>query len=169
MSLPTDRSTLMQLITEERTHLEQTLNTMNATQLTEPGLDGGWSAKDVMAHLVFWEGNMLDRIRRAASGERIERSNRTPEEWESFINQRNDAAYQEARERPLADIQSAFATSYQEVIDSLNRWTDAQIFDPDGISANLGFNVVDLIAGDTYEHYKEHGDALRAWLSVDPI
>ena len=138
---------------------------MSDSQLTEPGLDGDWSAKDALAHLVFWEGSMLDRIRRAAAGENIERPQRTPEEWNSFINQRNAEAYTEARDRSLAEVCAAFATSYQEVLSTLAALTDTQLFAPEGLSANLGYNVGDLIAGDTYEHYQEHGDAIRTWLA----
>ena len=165
MGLQTERARLMQHLTQERERLERTINTTSDAKLSEPGLDGGWSAKDAMAHLVFWEGSMLDRIRRASAGERIERPERTPEEWDTFINQRNDDAYAQARDRSPDDVRSAFAASYQEVLDTLAALTDAQIFHPDGISANLGFNVVDLIAGDTYEHYSEHGDAIRNWLA----
>jgi hypothetical protein len=165
MSLPTERAALMDMIRAERARLEETIGAMTERQLTSPQLDGGWSPKDALAHLAYWETSMLDRVRRAAAGERIERSTMSDEERVHEIDTSNAQAYQEWRDRPLDDVRAVFAASYRDVIATLEGLSDQQIFGADGISKQLGYNVVELIAGDTYEHYQEHGDAIRAMLA----
>ena len=162
MSHPTDRAALMKVITEERQRLEDAIAALTDEQLTTPSLAGGWAPKDLMAHLAYWEASMLDRVRRAAAGEQIARIASTPEEATRVIDERNEQAFQEWRSRSLSDVRAAFAASYRDVLETLHGLSDEQIFGPDGISKGLGYPALDLIAGDTYEHYREHGDTMRA-------
>jgi hypothetical protein len=55
-----------------------------------------------------------------------------------------------------------FTASYRDVLETLQGLSDEQIFGADGISRGLGYPAIELIAGDTYEHYREHGDTMRA-------
>jgi hypothetical protein len=164
MAYPTDKAALGRLISETRAQLEATLAGMNEQQLTAPILEGGWSAKDMMDHLAFWEQSMLDRIQRAAGGERIHRPQATDEQRSAEIDRINTAAQAAAQSRQLADVRSEFDRSYLEVLSYIETLSESQIFDPGEISAMLGYPAIQLIAGDTYEHYQEHSEALQAAL-----
>lgn len=152
----------MQAISEERRRLEDAISALTDEQLTTASLEGGWAPKDLLAHLAFWEASMLDRLRRAAAGEQIARLASTPEEATRVIDERNERAFQEWRTRSLSDVRAVFTASYRDVLETLQGLSDEQIFGADGISKGLGYPAIELIAGDTYEHYREHGDTMRA-------
>ncbi|QQS45146.1 MAG: ClbS/DfsB family four-helix bundle protein [Acidobacteriota bacterium] len=47
---------LLEEIRIERTALNNTLATLSRRQMTQPGVtQGGWSVKDILAHLVEWQ------------------------------------------------------------------------------------------------------------------
>lgn len=162
MAYPTNKAALLRMIGEQHDRLETTIAAMSAAELTAPSLDGGWSAKDALAHLAFWEQNMLSRIRRAAAGERIERSHLTDEQRAAEVDRINAEAYLARREQPLAEVLAEFHRSYQEVRSYFDSLSEEQIFGSDAISAQLGYPVIELMAGDTYDHYSEHADAIQA-------
>ena len=50
-----DKSALLNTIQTERTRFEALLAPLSEEQLCSPTLDGGWSIKDIMAHVAEWE------------------------------------------------------------------------------------------------------------------
>ena len=59
MPRPTTKNQLLQAIEIERKALEELLSELSPAQMTQPGLVGEWSAKDVLAHLIEWEHMVL--------------------------------------------------------------------------------------------------------------
>ena len=54
------RRELFQEITVEREALNKLLKQIKARQMTLPGVTpGGWSVKDILAHVVGWQGRIL--------------------------------------------------------------------------------------------------------------
>ena len=48
---PESKVQLLELIEEAHSELERTMGLLNQEQIVEPGLEGGWSVKDVLSHI----------------------------------------------------------------------------------------------------------------------
>ena len=59
MPRPTSKTDLLAAIEKERSALETYLETLTLEQMTDPGIVGEWSVKDVLAHLIEWEQMVL--------------------------------------------------------------------------------------------------------------
>jgi uncharacterized protein (TIGR03083 family) len=162
---PTTKETLLDAIRAGRARLEEVVAAIPEARLGEPGVEGQWSAKDVLAHLAFWERSMMERVRAAARGELPNRPERSESEQRAHVDRINAEAYAAAKDRPAGEVLADFRASYQEVLALVGALTPEQLFGPGSIAERTGVPVLDLIAGDTYEHYREHGDAIRAWLA----
>ena len=71
--------------------------------------------------------------------------------------------YQENKDRPLAVVIADFRLSYQRVLASVQSISEEALNAPFPWSKSENA-VWGLIAGNTYEHYEEHGGIIRRWL-----
>jgi uncharacterized protein (TIGR03083 family) len=168
MSDTIGKAELIDLIQTERARLEALLGQLTEAQLAQPGVAGDWSAKDIMAHLAFWEQKMLQRTQAVVRGERPEILRVEGEEWETTMNRINDQNFAANRARPLPEVQADFQRSYEQVLAVMEGITDDDLAETSPATQLLGRPLHDLISGDTYEHYREHGDAIRAWVEKQP-
>jgi hypothetical protein len=63
------KTNMMDSITEERKLLEDQIFSLTEGQMLQPTLEGGWSVKDMMAHITAWEGLMIGWLKTAMLGE----------------------------------------------------------------------------------------------------
>ena len=59
MPRPTSIPDLLAAIEKERGALETLLEPLTPEEMTDPGVVGEWSVKDVLAHLIEWEQMVL--------------------------------------------------------------------------------------------------------------
>ena len=109
MPRPTTKHQLLEAIELERSALEEFLAGLSPEQMTQPGLVGEWSAKDVLAHLIEWEQMVLNWYSAGVKGNVPV----TPSEEYNWgqTPQLNQKIYEKHRDRPLADIQKDFKSS----------------------------------------------------------
>src|SRR5262245_23798530 len=95
-----DKTELLNNMRAGRARLESALAQVSQEQMTVPGLEGGWSVKDLLAHIEFWE-------RRATTLFRILMRGEQPESQvdDASVDALNAKVYNENRERPLAEVQ----------------------------------------------------------------
>lgn len=88
-----------QLIEQVRlTHAawEAAVRRLDDVQILAPGVAGDWSVKDIIAHLAWHEGEMVNLLQaHVLAGSEM---------WGWPLDERNHAIYLANRERPLADI-----------------------------------------------------------------
>jgi uncharacterized protein (TIGR03083 family) len=126
MPRPTSKDDLLTAIDQERSALEELLETLTPAQMTEPGLVGDWSAKDVLAHLFEWEQMVLGWHQAGLRGE-------TPElpapgfKW-SQTPQLNQQIYEKHRERPLDEVLELFRASHQEILATIQGLSNEELF-----------------------------------------
>lgn len=141
------RSSLLSLMQTEHTQLEALLNTLSEEQLLRPGVTGSWSVKDVLAHLMWWEQDMISEI---LQGVEIDPGLN----GESWSTERANALMVEAkREIPLSEVLVAFHDSYQQVLQMVEGLTEADL-----ASDDLYIHLVN----NTGNHYGEH----RRWIEA---
>jgi hypothetical protein len=122
---------------------------MDVAQLVRPGFAGDWSAKDVIAHITWHEREMIGMIAaRALEGSDL---------WNLPLDERNDAIYRANRGRSLDEVRREAAEVYARLLDALQTLSDGDLHDA-GRFAGMppDWQPVEVIAGNTYEHYQDH-------------
>jgi hypothetical protein len=126
MPRPTTKNQLLDAFRIERGALEQFLAEPSPEQMTQPGIVGNWSVKDVLAHLIEWEQMMLRWYSAGLKGE----VPATPSEnfhW-GQLPQLNQQIYEKHRDRQLADIQKEFKSSYKKIWNTIQGLSDEDLF-----------------------------------------
>jgi hypothetical protein len=115
-------------------------------QMTERTLDG-WSVKDHLAHIAFWDDLRADEVIRISAGQgsawRL-----TSEEDEAI----NVIATRARWDLPLPQVLYEFETSKRRFMDALERAT------PEGLDASR-YGEAGLVS----EHEAEHTGWIRRW------
>lgn len=155
------KSQLIMEIQSEREQLEETLAQIDQERLTEPGAQDGWSVKDILAHIVAWETLMVGWVETTLRGDDPQVSFQD-ETWD--LDQFNEGLYQENRHKPLEQVLAEFHASYPRALGVAQAVPEEDLFDPHRFPWRAGKPLWQLVAGNTSYHYKEHNQALRAWL-----
>ncbi len=169
MPRPTSKTELQAAIAKERGALDAYLETLTAEQLVAPDIVGEWSPKDVLAHLVAWEQMCLGWYRAGLRGELPAlpapgfKWNQTP-----ALNQQIYAQY---RDRPLDEIMSLYAASFDEITAVIADLANDLLFTP-GQFAWTGKNTMGTyFVSATSSHYlwarKEISKGFRARAKAD--
>lgn len=156
---------LIETTRASRSAFDALLDRMTAAQLTDGSLDGGRSAKDVLAHVTLWERLMCDAIETSLRGETPE----WPEPGSTItdVDAINEREFLANRDRPLADVRRESAESYQRAMRVVESLSDAQVSDPKAFAwvAGRGYPLSVMIRANMDEHYDEHTEQISAWLA----
>jgi hypothetical protein len=153
-----DKEKLLDEMQKSYAALEALLTPLSEEQMTTPGVNGVWSIKDNLAHIVAWQQHELDRQRAIREGVEL------PEPWPGLsVDESNERIYQENKARPLADVRAELRTGHQQLIDTVEAMSNEDLNRP--IAWLNGNAPWEYIAGNTYEHYQEHGQIIRDWLA----
>lgn len=167
MNFPSDKQELLHRIRERHAEMEELLASLSPAQMTAPVLDDGWSVQDSLAHLAAWQDRMLGWIGNYQRGEAIVRwapgFEIDGDNSEQQMNRYNAFLFEQHRERELTDVLDDFRETFMNVVATIESLSDREIFDENYFPARNGSPLLDLIIGDTYEHYDEHSGWIRAW------
>lgn len=146
---------VLALIDDERARLDAALAGIPRERLETPGTDGGWSAKDVLAHITWSERELVGVLRqRALVGSEL---------WDLSQDDRNAAVYEQSRTRTLDDVLDEVRRNFAELRAEIARLSDAEMNNPTAIADMPGgLTPWQLLAGGTWRHYAEHLPALQA-------
>ena len=146
---------VLSLIDEGHARLDAALGRISRERMVAPGVDGEWSAKDIMAHLAWSEREMVGVLRqRAMVGSAL---------WGLSQDERNAAVYAENRDRSLDDVLDEAQRVFVALRAEIARLSDAEMADPTLIADMPGvLTPWQLLAGNTWRHYEEHLPALQA-------
>jgi hypothetical protein len=152
----------MEFLEEERDAWApyEALAALTDEQLTRPvEAAHGWSGRDLMGHLLAWQGVALEAAQELAVNETSDRFARMTAEWdERGADTVNDDLQAAWAGRPLDEVRQAFASQPGELRGFLTvvpetRWLKH--------AENLK-----TFYEETTEHYEDHLDDLRAILAA---
>jgi hypothetical protein len=153
-----DKNRLLDEIRAGYSAFEAILAPLSTEQMTTPEVNGEWSIKDNIAHLNAWHGRLLNMLR--ATKEGVDLPDPTPGLAEEEIN---EMFYQQNKDRPFAEVQAEFHSTYQQVLQSVQALSNEELNKP--LSWREGRPIWPWIAGNTYEHYQEHAQIIQNWLA----
>ena len=172
----TGKAQLLADLKDEQAHWEALLQDIGKDHMTQPGVTGEWSIKDIVAHLTFWRRRTVGRFQAALRNEPP-----PPSLWpaqfgtEDEIDARDeDTAWDEVNawiyaanhDRPLADVLRDSRDVFQQLVETLGAFPDADLLTPDPTRFPwLGPEDLPLSGAVFFAHFhEEHEPDMRAWL-----
>src|SRR5687767_1360849 len=146
---------LTEQVRSGRAEWESVLARVPRERLTEPGLPGGWTVKDVLAHMTWGmrEGIGMMRAKRLVGSEL----------WKLDDDDRNAIVVARSRARPLEEILSDYEQTTTDYLRELAGLSDDELNDtarwpempPDWRPWRIIYDP---------KHYAHHARDLRDWL-----
>ena len=156
MKNPPGKAEFLEQIRLSRAELDEVINQLDPKSMTTPGVAGDWSVKDILAHVTWHEREMLNLVKaHALVGSDL---------WNLPLDQRNEAIYQENKNKVLKDVLAESKAVYESMMREMQTLSEEDLKDPARFAdMPSDWQPWDLIAQNTYEHYQDHLADLRAW------
>ena len=152
---------LLEAMRTARSNWEALVAEAGEARLTEPGVEGNWSLKDIIAHITYFETWATDNVLAFRRGE----PRPQPEYTGLEIDEENARIYERLRSKSLPQVLQESQVSFQRSIEAVQGLRDEDLYDPKFTRVpDADWAVFDLIEGDTFEHYDDHSASVRAWL-----
>jgi hypothetical protein len=152
------KTELLDKIVEERRLFFQPLDVIGRDvsiyQAESPILQNGWSIKDTIAHITEWELSMIRCLKTSLRGEV---PNQIPYELpDDEVGQINAAYYRRNKRKPLGQVIDESQDSYLLILDTIQRVSEEDLFDPHRFGWLAGKPFWPIVATNTCWHYEQH-------------
>lgn len=151
----------------ERAAWDALLTEVGEVRMTEPGVVGEWSVKDIVAHVSAYEQWTAEQLEASLRGETkpVTPGYFPPEANTSDIDERNEVIYRVNHDRALTDVLADARAAYSQLLAAVERLADADVSETHRFGWTSGKPLWEVIAGDSYDHYAEHMPDIRTWLA----
>jgi uncharacterized damage-inducible protein DinB len=141
-----ERQALLERYRQSRADLLTAIDGLSDEQMTETSIDG-WSVKDHLAHISFWDEVRASEVARISAGHESAWRMR-PEQDEA----QNAIVYDERKDLSVDQVRWEIETSRQRLLDAIASAT------PRGLDPSL-YGEAGLISG----HEAQHAGWLASW------
>jgi hypothetical protein len=158
-----DKSHVLEEIQTGRSEFDALLARLSDGQMLDAALDGGRSVKDILSHIAVWERRCVGWIETTIRGEIPER----PEPgvtWDQ-IDDLNERDFLRTRDYTLSEARDDYRRSYQQLLDLVKSMPEEDFGEAHRFSWWEGEPISTVIASNSFEHYREHAEQIRAWLA----
>ena len=146
-----NRQQLLQKLDQAWAQIKESYAGLSDSQLTEPGVMGDWSVKDILAHVTWWEEEALKHL------PLIIKEGRPPRYSTQYggIDAFNALMTERRQDLSLADVLQQQEETHRRLIDYLQSAPEEQFTRETRFRHRLRL--------DTYSHYPKHAKAIREW------
>lgn len=146
-----DRMELLDRIRSGRIEWEDALARFDKGNLTMPLLPNGWSVKDVIAHIGFWERRMVNLYGILADGN-------LPEDTidGETLDDLNERIFKDNLLVPLGIVKINEIEAFAALLDIAETAPETDLFDPQRFAWTEGEAFFNWIVENTYGHYADH-------------
>ena len=160
MGTTISKTQLLAELNNENAYWQALLDDIGEANMTQPEVAGGWSIKDIVAHLTGWRRRTVRRCQAVLKRE----PDFTPP-WPSELQEDDEInawIYEANRDRPLAEVLSDSREVFQQLMDTFAAFPDDKPQDPQifGWPAGEPLNGKSFFA----HFHEEHEPDMRAWL-----
>jgi len=124
---------------------------LSDSDMTEPGVTGSWSVKDIIAHVTTWEDESLRHLPLILAGEKTPRYSVTYGGIDSF----NALRTEEKRDLSFSEVLRQRDRTHRRLIRFIRTVPEDQLNRETSFRRRLRL--------DTYGHYPKHAEAIRKW------
>ena len=141
----------------DRAEYERLLAEVGEEKMLEPGLPGGWSVKDVIAHVNWYEREMVILLETSElAGSEL---------WQLPADERNMPIHEQNKELPLEEVLAESNRVFESLWEQVSELADGDLMEASRFDQMPeDWEPWQVIASNTYEHYQEHIPDIRAWV-----
>ena len=162
------KSELLDWLREEYRGWETFLGRIGGARMDQPGVNGEWSMKDLVAHLTGWQPRLTARIQAAQRGEP-----EPPPPWPAYLQDEDEIntwIYESNRVRPVGEVLAESRRVLQQLVAVIEGLPDDVRIE----QLNQGERVFHLVwlgdkrfpVGEFFDHFHDdHEQDVRAWLA----
>jgi hypothetical protein len=147
----------IEMIRSARRELDSVLSEFTLEQMEGKGKCMEWTVKDVLAHIGWYENEMVNLL-----------SQKTLEGsvwWNFSLQERNDAIHAANRSRDIRSVIESESAAYKTMLKLLEGLDEADMNDPSAFAGMPEeWQPWSVIASNTHEHYRDHVDQLKSRL-----
>jgi len=156
----TSKAQLLDDLRDEQARWEALLHDIGEDHMTQPGVAGEWSIKDIVAHLTGWRRRTVGRFQAALRHEPS-----PPPLWPPHLqtdDEINAWIYAASRDRPLADVLRESRDVFEQLVETLGAFPESDLLDP----ARFPWLEGEPLSGAAFfaHFHEEHEPDMRAWL-----
>ena len=163
----TEREEILARLEEEFEHWEDLLSNLSEQQITTSRLPNGWSIKDLMAHLMAWQGVTLARLEAAQRNDEP-----TYPEWlagespesEEQIHRYNARILRTYRAQPWSRIHRDWRAGFARVLKLAEDIPSRDLMEPERYPWLGGYPLVAVLHGLYEHHHVDHLGSILAWI-----
>jgi hypothetical protein len=161
MSTSMSKSQLLSEVQNEQAAWEAMLSAIDEANMTEPGVAGEWSIKDIVVHLTGWRRRTVGRLQAA-----LHHQPEPAPPWPSHLRTDDEInAWMVAsnRDRSLSAILQEDHAVFQQLVDTLSAFPEAELME----LLRLRWSEGEPLSGAVFfaHFHEEHERDIRAWLS----
>jgi len=159
------KTELLDELKAENARWEALLSEIGEERMTQPGVAGDWSVKDIIAHLAGWRRRTVARLRAASRHEP-----EPPSPWPANLQEDdeiNNWIYETNRDRSLSDVLADSRQLFQQIVEALSAFPEKELQDPRRFPWMEGAPLSGRLF---FEHFRtEHEPDMRAWAAKGRI
>lgn len=159
---PMTGARLAGILRTERAQWNALLARVGVDRMEEPGVEGTWSVKQLVAHLTWYERVVVEGAQQVLGTGQYARVRTGLAALP--MDERNDRIAAESHTRPVGDVLAEADQVVGQLLALVAAVPDDILNDPRRLG--LPDDVVPwmLVANNSYAHYREHAEAIRTWL-----
>jgi len=146
-----DRGEFLSRLEKTWSIFKESYAALSDLQLTEPGVTGEWSVRDIVAHVTTWEQEALKHLPTILKGDKPPRYSIT----HGGINGFNRTMTEQNRGLTLAEVRRRAEDIHRRLLSFIESVPEDQLRSETPFRHRLRL--------DTYSHYRKHADAIRKW------
>ena len=160
-----NKTELLETLEDSHQELVEMLEDVSDEVMLTAGVCGSWSIKDILAHLVYWEGQTVTLLFQVLRGIDQPTTAHFGDEDDDTLNAR---WHEQSLSRSLDAIWNDFTGVRKQTIRRVNEMNEKDLTDASRFSWMKGQPLTQIILATTIEHAEEHADAIREWLDQRP-
>ena len=158
---------LINWLREEQQQWEALLEKIGPERMEQPGVNGNWSMKDIVAHLTGWQPRINANIQAAQRGEA-----EPPPPWPAHLqtdDEINAWIFESNRGRSLREVLDESRQVFQQLLDVFEQLPEdvriEQVHQEERVYRLVWVNGQRFQPGEFFDHFHDdHEPDVRAWL-----
>lgn len=161
--VPGSKAELMSEIKREWKLLMDVIAKLEAANKIEVPDEGGWSAKDNLAHLAEWMNSLMGyHMEKRPPEEVMNLTKEQTEGWDMEII--NPVLFERNKNRPIEEVMEHLKQTYERLLAKLDATPFEDLLKPRHANDPEKRPLLLWVLGDTTEHFAEHRETIAKML-----
>ena len=155
---PITKSEFLAQVSRSRAHWDELVGQVAPEEMQLAGFCGEWSVKEVMAHILWHEREMIALLETRRFG--------GSPYWELPTDERNVRIHQEMRALELTAVRAQASQAFEALLELLEGLSVESLNDAAAFPGMpVEWRPWEVLASNTYEHYADHSRQAEAWIA----